>query len=1267
MNRITKSERLFKMNLLRLFILIMISFNFILADLGKCQEQAKTNLKKNSYLKRDLQSGKVKLFQSQESSKKEAVIKSLDKLRMAKELKKFKKISEQHNIYERMYKLQKQAEKEQTLKKEATAFKLERIKLFGKPTQFYKAPFVPGRTKKSMLNKALISNVLINGKTHDTISIHDPYTLTFSFAPNFISAVLNVYIDVDNNGIVSPDDILLIEDGLVMDNSEDDEDQSDGFYRITFGRGSDFYSSIESSLIFVVNDFQSISQAVVTVKQKPSDRIILGTTTPPLKNMFVEADFNYSWLYVITDSLGKFKLNVEPGQTQASFYLFDVTGISNGYLNPDFKTVKINGDTTEVNFILTPATAFIEGYVKDQNGNPINNITVQASYNDSKITKTDSTGYYKLGVREGNNYLYLNDISSDYMHNSSQKVVTVLKNSTVQSNFILIKTNSSISGKVSYNSNGIGGIPILVYGDSLNNFILSSADGSYKMPVYKANPNTISYNISVSTVPYGYYVLNPFITGVQPGAVNINFEIMKVTGGIQGRITDSITNEPISNAYIHTYGNDYRSTYSNDSGYYRISLLPGSYMLYVSANLYYQFYTDFYVSSSIITKNISLNRSGSFSGSIKDEEGNPINYAYVIAVDSLDNYWGVTYTYENGNYQVSGLTTSKYKANVTANNYVSQWYNQVYDIENATSFQVTEGYDTPNIDFVLSKGGSISGRVTDKLGKPISEAWIEVWDTLFYERSYVMTNDSGYYSATGLTTGRYYISASSSEYIQQWYNGAATLDEANKVNVVINENTNDINFILTLGSSISGTVKNKNNIAIQYAGIFVFDSTLNYINYASTNDSGYYIVKPLPANKKFFLNAYSYGYTSQWYNNVSTADSATPIILQEEENRENIDFILSKGGILSGRVLSITGSPLEYTTITVEKNDGSYFGYGYTDYQGYYSVSDLPQGDYYAKAENYLYEEQWYFHKTSKSQADLIPVKMEDTTENINFDLTKINEGDSDSLIITIDLANIPDTLIFSQSYVDDYYWEYMWGVSLNADGIDSTGENGCELEICLYHYKLPGELPFQASIIQGTLKEVIKWDECCGYTIYTDFPVRIDDTNKNSLIISLPTRWNEINNINDNTKYFSDTHYYTSDGVYQDKTNMGYGGKKITDPKGDVKYSFIDIIGTSWQIKKLVDVSDEEIIPKQFSLFQNYPNPFNPTTTISFDLPERSKVQLKIFNILGEEVKDLINEERTAGHYNYNWNANGLASGVYFYKLQAGDFVQTKKLILIK
>ena len=94
---------------------------------------------------------------------------------------------------------------------------------------------------------------------------------------------------------------------------------------------------------------------------------------------------------------------------------------------------------------------------------------------------------------------------------------------------------------------------------------------------------------------------------------------------------------------------------------------------------------------------------------------------------------------------------------------------------------------------------------------------------------------------------------------------------------------------------------------------------------------------------------------------------------------------------------------------------------------------------------------------------------------------------------------------------------------------------------------------------------------------------------------------------------------------------------------------------------------SQRNMSPQKFSLEQNFPNPFNPTTTISFDLPERSKVQLKIFNILGEEVKDLINEEKAAGHYEYQWNARGLASGVYFYRLKSGSFVETKKLILLR
>ncbi len=91
------------------------------------------------------------------------------------------------------------------------------------------------------------------------------------------------------------------------------------------------------------------------------------------------------------------------------------------------------------------------------------------------------------------------------------------------------------------------------------------------------------------------------------------------------------------------------------------------------------------------------------------------------------------------------------------------------------------------------------------------------------------------------------------------------------------------------------------------------------------------------------------------------------------------------------------------------------------------------------------------------------------------------------------------------------------------------------------------------------------------------------------------------------------------------------------------------------------------QLLPKKFALEQNYPNPFNPTTTIKFSIPKQVQVNLVIYDILGEEVKELKNEVMKPGYYEVNFNANALASGVYFYRIKAGDFVQTKKMILLK
>lgn len=124
-----------------------------------------------------------------------------------------------------------------------------------------------------------------------------------------------------------------------------------------------------------------------------------------------------------------------------------------------------------------------------------------------------------------------------------------------------------------------------------------------------------------------------------------------------------------------------------------------------------------------------------------------------------------------------------------------------------------------------------------------------------------------------------------------------------------------------------------------------------------------------------------------------------------------------------------------------------------------------------------------------------------------------------------------------------------------------------------------------------------------------------------------------------------------------------GSDGNPIGDPR--------------WTIQDVTNIDlEKENISGKFSLLYNYPNPFNPSTVISYQLPARSQVSLKVYDILGREVVTLVNEVQDAGFYNYHFSINNLltekqsyqlSSGVYFYKLQSGENFIVKKMILTK
>ena len=108
-----------------------------------------------------------------------------------------------------------------------------------------------------------------------------------------------------------------------------------------------------------------------------------------------------------------------------------------------------------------------------------------------------------------------------------------------------------------------------------------------------------------------------------------------------------------------------------------------------------------------------------------------------------------------------------------------------------------------------------------------------------------------------------------------------------------------------------------------------------------------------------------------------------------------------------------------------------------------------------------------------------------------------------------------------------------------------------------------------------------------------------------------------------------------------------------------------------SFSFNNITGVEDNQL-PTGYIVSDNFPNPFNPTTKIKFEIPGQVRndnmlVTLKVFDILGNEIATLVNEEKPTGTYELNWNAANLPSGVYFYRLQAGSFVQTQKMILLK
>ncbi|MFA5031667.1 MAG: T9SS type A sorting domain-containing protein [bacterium] len=597
--------------------------------------------------------------------------------------------------------------------------------------------------------------------------------------------------------------------------------------------------------------------------------------------------------------------------------------------------------------------------------------------------------------------------------------------------------------------------------------------------------------------------------------------------------------------------------------------------------------------------------------------------------------------------------------------------------------------------------GTIMGTVTDTYGNPIKGVGFRVSNFI---------ENSGYSSGSWKTDslGHYTIhffagkplefticklqinNANSIGYISEWYDNKYNEGSANIITVVFPDTIKNIDFELEIGGSISGYVTSAKG-PLKNVYINVYDAVIDdNSSYGYTDSMGYYIVKGLPTGSyNVHTSCWESGYIDEWYDNKLSRENANIVSVTVPDTTKNINFELEFGGCIAGYVTSAKG-PLASVSVGVYNatTKGWVGNGGTTDSNGYYIATALPTGSYKVKAgHDSGYVTLYWNNKLDWNSAGLVNVTLPDTVNNINFSLYiggkikgSVYSAKGPIGNVEVDAFNINSGEVVGGEDTDSsgnytikslptgYYklWAFpnIWGDNedtihafewynnknnwLSADSIyvtapDSIINKDFTLEQC----------GFITGTVCGTPKTSITGAEVGGWLYINNFygwlPFFVDETGTDG-------KYTLKNLRTGNYKVFAMASGYGTLWYNQKPDSNTANLVSVTMPNATPNIDF-NLTG----IEESAGLKDR--IPK----IKTTQNPFIRTTTISYQIPVKTKVLLKIYDITGRPVKTLVNSEKEAGSYDVSFNAMGLSSGIYFVRFAAGNYKSTKKLILMR
>jgi len=627
-------------------------------------------------------------------------------------------------------------------------------------------------------------------------------------------------------------------------------------------------------------------------------------------------------------------------------------------------------------------------------------------------------------------------------------------------------------------------------------------------------------------------------------------------------------------------------------------------------------------------------------------------------------------------------------------------------VESAPSDTVQITVTGPQIN-----SGKISGNLfTDSTNAPIPGGVVAVLpaalNSIFQGmelRTDSLGNFSGYVEA-----GDYYLFSTAPGYKGEFYDNASTITLAKKITVtagdslVINIGLAKITSPVIAFGKISGKLFEDSTLVPIAKGInAIFPSQIGAAGgpgaLAVTDSNGNFSVRLRTG--QYYMYSYAPGYQGEFFDDVSSLPLATRITLNSGDSLVYsiglAKLVPPTAYTVSGSVKDSTGAPLQaqiLTFIVNRQQSPSAWQFRYltkTDSSGNYQLKGVRPNDtliVFASPRDHKYSGQFYNDKTTFRDADRIGVV--GNMPGINFVLSAKPIFANGITGTVKDSAGNPilkgDVHLYSK-----VFGKFGWKGSMPVDTV--TGAYSfTNLEPGKYFVlaAAPGYIP---SYFRYDGSNTLNWKNADSVIVPADSVISGINFNLKQFTppvgggfvfgtdkgIDGSLLGGTLNYALDANGGFVDFSISELDGSYL-LQNFQSGTYTVVSDQANyqdvstaVTIDYLNISTRALDVtlapSTTTGINDKPNTISGFALNQNYPNPFNPNTIISYSIPQSSHVTLRIYNILGQEVATLVNEDQKEGTYNYNFHAGRLASGVYIYQLTAGNFTATKKLTLLK